>query len=258
MDSRRTILCLPTYNEAENLHEMVRAVQRHVPSVHILVIDDNSPDGTGAIADRLADADPRIRVLHRAAKEGLGRAYIAGFRHVLADSDVSVIIQMDADGSHPVERLPALVEATNHADLVIGSRYVSGGGTENWGWARRQISRFGAFYARLCLGLPVRDPTGGFKAWRADLLRRVLAYPIDAGGYAFQIETSHIARRLGATIQEIPIRFVDRRVGQSKMSTGIALEAFWKVPRMRWRHARTGQPGAPERIPDSAPRPGSE
>lgn len=233
-DGRGTWICLPTYNEAENLLPIATAILQVLPAAHILVVDDNSPDGTGERADDFASRDPRLEVLHRPHKEGLGRAYVAGFSELLARSDVERIIQMDADGSHPVAVLPTMLSALAEADLVIGSRYVPGGGVENWGLLRRFISRFGSVYARAWLQLPIQDPTGGFKAWRADCLRQVLERDLTTSGYVFQVETSYAAHRLGASLCEVPITFTDRRVGQSKMTAAIAMEAAWRVPAMRW------------------------
>lgn len=234
--SMKTVICLPTYNEARNLPRITEAILRALPETSILVIDDNSPDGTGAIADRMARENPQVSVLHRSRKEGLGRAYVEGFRTVLNHSDAKVIVQMDADFSHPPDRLPDMIQAASEADLVIGSRYVAGGGTQNWGLCRRLISRFGSLYARLCLSLPVRDITGGFKAWHRELLEQVLSYPISSGGYGFQAETTFFAFRTGARIVELPILFVDRNVGKSKMTAAIAFEAFWRLPLIRWQN----------------------
>lgn len=230
---RETVVCIPTYNERRSLPETLPAVRRALPEAGILVIDDASPDGTGALANGIAAADPAVAVLHRLGKAGLGAAYLDAFGRLLADEGVRHIVQMDADGSHPPEALPALVGALGEAELAVGSRYAPGGAVRDWGLPRRILSRFGSAYARAWLGLPVRDPTGGFKAWRRTLLARVLAYPIRTSGYAFQVETTHIAHRLGARIREVPIVFADRAAGRSKMSGAIALEAAWAVPRMR-------------------------
>ena len=174
-------------------------------------------------------------VLHRPRKEGLGQAYCDGFRYAINKVKADIIVQMDADLSHPPEKLPQMIAAIQTADLVIGSRYISGGGTKNWNISRRIISRFGAIYAKLWLDLPVHDPTGGFKVWRSDLLKHVLACPVISDGYGFQVETTFIDRQLGAHIVEIPICFTDRHVGRSKMTAGIAFEAFWRIPLMRIR-----------------------
>ncbi len=239
----RSVICLPTFNEADNLPRLVEALDRIAPDAGVLVIDDHSPDGTGAVAEDLAAERPGMRVLHRPGKEGLGRAYADGFRRTLASPSVERVVQMDVDFSHPPERLPALLAALEGADVALGSRYVRGGATQNWGLGRRLISRFGSLYARCWLALPVRDPTGGYKAWRRTLLEQVLARPIAASGYAFQIETTYVAHRLGARIAEVPIVFAEREAGTSKMSPAVAWEAVWKVPLMRWQH-RTVRPAS--------------
>jgi dolichol-phosphate mannosyltransferase len=228
-------LILPTYNEAENLPGMVAAIRAALPDATVLVVDDGSPDGTGRLADELAAADPRIRVRHRSAKEGLGRAYLDGFGVALG-SGAEVVIQMDADWSHDPAALPALVGPieAGRADLVIGSRYVRGGRVEDWGLGRRVISRGGSIFARVVLGLGQRDLTGGFKAWRAATLRLIPFDGVHAGGYVFQIEMTQRASRAGARVIEVPIIFRDRRVGQSKMSRRIVAEALVVVVRLRW------------------------
>lgn len=231
--TEKTVVCLPTYNEAENIRQSVSSVLQFLPKAALLIIDDHSPDGTGHIADDLAHQDSRIIVLHRPEKQGLGKAYLEGFEFALYQMNAAYIVQMDADQSHPTDVLPRMIEEMNCADLVIGSRYISGGGTKNWNASRRLISRFGAGYARAWLGMPVHDPTGGYKVWDRNLLKNVLDYPIGSGGYVFQIETTYIAFCLGARIAEIPILFTDRNVGQSKMSTNIAFEAFWRIPAIR-------------------------
>lgn len=236
--AKEMVICLPTYNERANLRRTAASILEAVPQVSVLVIDDSSPDGTGALADQMAREDPRISVRHRARKEGLGRAYLDGFRTVLKQPDVRLIGQMDADLSHPPDRLPAMIRAAESADLVIGSRYVPGGGTRNWNLCRKIISRFGSLYARTWLGMPVRDLTGGFKIWRRSLLETVLTHPVNAGGYVFQVETSFLAFQLGADISELPIVFTDRHVGKSKMTADIALEAFWRLPVMRVKKVR--------------------
>jgi dolichol-phosphate mannosyltransferase len=226
---------LPTYNEAENLERIVGAVLEQLPaSRRILIVDDNSPDGTGEIADRLAEADDSIGVLHRAQKDGLGPAYLAGFR-VALDGGAERIIEMDADFSHDPSYLPALIEATEHADLAIGSRYVPGGGITDWGPMRRFISRGGSAYARVALGLPVKDLTGGFKCFRRIVLEEINLDTIEARGYAFQVETTFRAIKAGFRVVEVPIVFKDRADGTSKMSKGIVAEAMWRVPAMRFR-----------------------
>jgi dolichol-phosphate mannosyltransferase len=226
---------LPTYNEAENLERIVGDVLEHLPeSRRVLIVDDNSPDGTGEIADRLAAADESIGVLHRERKEGLGPAYLAGFR-VALDGGAERIIEMDADFSHDPSYLPRLIEATERADLAIGSRYVPGGGITDWGPTRRLISRGGSAYARAALGLPVRDLTGGFKCFRRIVLETIHLDTIEARGYAFQVETTYRAIRAGFRVVEVPIVFKDRTDGTSKMSKGIIAEAMWRVPAMRFR-----------------------
>jgi len=226
----RATVCLPTYNEHENLEPMLRALGVH--GVRVLVIDDNSPDGTGRLADRLAQELDYVDVLHRPRKEGLGPAYIAGFRRALADG-VDRILEMDCDFSHDPKDVPRLIAATEEADLAIGSRYVGGGETVNWGVVRRAISAGGSLYARVLLSVAIRDLTAGFKCYRADVLRTIDLDAVDSKGYAFQIETVYRAVRAGFRVVEVPIRFVDREVGGSKMSRAIVLEAIWKVPALR-------------------------
>jgi dolichol-phosphate mannosyltransferase len=237
-------LILPTYNEAENVEAIVLAagdvLSRAVASTadgdgfNVLVVDDGSPDGTGEIADRLADSTEPISVLHRERKEGLGPAYLAGF-HVALDGGAERIIEMDADFSHDPAYLPTLIDATETADLAIGSRYVPGGGVEDWGPMRRFISRGGSAYARLSLGLPIRDLTGGFKCFRREVLEAINLDTIEARGYAFQVETTYRAIRAGFRVVEVPIVFRDRLEGSSKMSKAIVAEAMWRVPAMRLR-----------------------
>ncbi len=225
---------LPTYNEAENLERIVAAVLEQLPpSRRILIVDDNSPDGTGEIADRLAE-DESVVVLHRQRKEGLGPAYLAGFR-VALDGGAQRIVEMDADFSHDPSYLPALIGATERADLAIGSRYVPGGGITDWGPMRRFISRGGSAYARVALGLPVKDLTGGFKCFRRIVLETIDLDTIEARGYAFQVETTYRAIKAGFRVVEVPIVFRDRTDGTSKMSKAIVAEAMWRVPAMRLR-----------------------
>jgi dolichol-phosphate mannosyltransferase len=225
---RKALLCLPTYDERENLAPMIDAILAVVPGIEVLVIDDNSPDGTGQLADQIAAREPRVKVLHRAGKEGLGRAYLAGFAWALA-RDYGLVLEMDCDFSHDPGYLPAMLAAAEEADLVLGSRYVKGGGTVDWGWLRKLISRGGSFYARTILGLSVRDLTGGFKCFRREVLEAIDLPTVECTGYAFQIELTYRAARRGFRIREIPIVFADRRVGQSKMSRRIVLEAIRKV-----------------------------
>src|SRR4051794_10779917 len=231
-------LILPTYNEAENLEPIVRAalprLAEAAPEHRVLVVDDGSPDGTGEIADRLAAEDGRVEVLHRTAKEGLGRAYLAGFEHALA-SGADLVLEMDADFSHDPADLPRLIRAAEDADLVLGSRYVPGGGVEDWGRRRRVLSRGGSLYARVILGVPVRDLTGGFKCFRRETLEGIDYRDTHADGYGFQIELTYRACVKGFRVQEIPIVFRDRERGTSKMNARIALEAIWKVPALRFR-----------------------
>jgi dolichol-phosphate mannosyltransferase len=233
-------VCLPTYNERENLEAMVAALREVLPPDGIvLVIDDNSPDGTGEIADRLAAEQEHVKVLHRERKEGLGPAYLAGFERAL-ELGADLILEMDCDFSHDPLDVPRLAAAGEDADLVIGSRYVPGGGTRNWGLLRRVISRGGSLYAQLILGLPVRDLTGGFKCYRRKVLETIDLDTIHSKGYAFQIETTYRAIRAGFRVVEIPIVFVDRQVGGSKMSRTIVVEAVWKVPLLRLSTLRRG------------------
>jgi dolichol-phosphate mannosyltransferase len=234
----KTVVCLPTYNERENLERMVDALADK--GVSVLVIDDGSPDGTGELADRLAARNGHLRVLHRARKEGLGPAYLAGFREALADPEVELVLEMDADFSHDPDDVPRLVAAAREADLVLGSRYVEGGSIGSWGVVRRVVSAGGSWYARVLLGVPVRDLTGGFKCYRRRVLETLDLEAIDSRGYAFQIETTYRALRAGFRVVEVPIAFVDREHGGSKMSRSIVLEAIWKVPLLRLR-ALTGR-----------------
>jgi dolichol-phosphate mannosyltransferase len=227
-------ICLPTYNERENVESMVRALGDVIrPGDRVLVVDDNSPDGTGAIADRLASELDYVGVLHRERKEGLGRAYLAGFRRALAEG-AELVLEMDCDFSHDPADVPRLIAAAEAgADLALGSRYVRGGGVRNWSAVRRFISRGGSLYAQVLLGLRVRDLTGGFKCYRRRVLETIDLDAIASLGYAFQIETTYRTLRAGFRVVEVPITFVDRQVGGSKMSRAIVLEAIWKVPALR-------------------------
>jgi dolichol-phosphate mannosyltransferase len=226
-------LVLPTYNEAENVEPLVEAARAKLPpSAQVLVVDDSSPDGTGEIADRLAERHENVRVLHRAHKEGLGPAYIAGFREALAGG-AGLVVEMDADFSHDPAYLPRLFEAAKRADLVLGSRYVSGGGVSDWGALRRAVSRGGSSYARLVLGVDVRDLTGGFKCFRREVLEAIDLDAISTRGYAFQVEMTYRAIRLGFKVVEVPIVFRERRVGTSKMDLAIVAEAVWRLPLLR-------------------------
>jgi dolichol-phosphate mannosyltransferase len=227
----RAVVCLPTYNERENLEPMLRALADK--GVRVLVIDDGSPDGTGELADRLAGELDFVEVLHREKKEGLGPAYLAGFKRALA-GDAELVLEMDCDFSHDPNDVPRLIQAVvDGADVALGSRYVRGGGTRNWGLLRRLISAGGSLYARVLLGVKVRDLTGGFKCYRRKVLETIDLDAVDSKGYAFQIETTYRTLRKGFTVVEIPITFVDREVGGSKMSKAIVVEAVWKVPLLR-------------------------
>ena len=236
-------LVLPTYNEAENLEAFVEAVRAKLPaSAHVLVVDDSSPDGTGEIADRLAEEHENVSVLHRLHKEGLGPAYIAGFRRALAGG-AGLILEMDSDFSHDPAYLPRLLEAAERADLVIGSRYVEGGGVSEWGLLRRTISRGGSAYARFVLGLDVHDLTGGFKCFRREVLEAIDLDSIQAHGYAFQVEMTYRVVQHGFRVVEVPIVFRDRQAGSSKMDRSIVAEAAWRVPLLRFGGQRPKQRG---------------
>jgi len=227
----KAVVCLPTYNERENLEPMLRALGDK--DVRVLVIDDNSPDGTGELADRLAAELGYVDVLHRESKEGLGPAYLAGFRRALG-GDAELVLEMDCDFSHDPEYVPRLIAAVEDgADLALGSRYVPGGGVRNWGLLRRVISAGGSLYARVILNVKVRDLTGGFKCYRRAVLETIDLDAVDSKGYAFQIETTYRALRAGFKVVEVPITFADREVGGSKMSKAIVAEAIWKVPGLR-------------------------
>lgn len=233
----RVWVVIPTYNEAANVEGIVRAtaaeLERLVPGSHrILIVDDNSPDGTGHISDRLAAENHNVEVLHRGGKSGLGHAYLAGFACALA-GDAELVIEMDADFSHDPRYLEPLLHAAQTADLVLGSRYVPGGGVEDWGVVRRLISRGGGLYARVILGVPIHDLTGGFKCIHRRVLEAIELETVRAEGYVFQIEVTYRALLAGFKVTEVPIVFRDRRVGTSKMSTRIALEAMWAVPLLR-------------------------
>jgi len=229
----KTVVCLPTYNERENLEPLVRALGEVLPEGgQVLVIDDSSPDGTGELADSLADALEYVDVLHRPRKEGLGPAYLDGFRHALA-LGADLILEMDCDFSHAPADVPRLIAAADSADVVLGSRYTPGGSIPDWGFLRRAVSRGGNIYAQGVLGLSYRDLTGGFKCYRRQVLEAIDLGAISSRGYAFQIETTYRALRAGFRVIEVPIAFVDRRVGRSKMRSEIVVEAIWKVPLLR-------------------------
>ncbi|MGZ5360033.1 MAG: polyprenol monophosphomannose synthase [Solirubrobacterales bacterium] len=237
-DHREVWVVLPTYNEAENLERIAAAILERLPECRrLLIVDDSSPDGTGRIADRLAAERDDVEVLHRQAKEGIGPAYVAGFRRALAGG-ADLIIEMDADFSHDPAYLPQLLRAIENADLVIGSRYVPGGGVTEWGKVRRFISRGGSSYARAMLGLEVRDLTGGFKCFRREVLEAIDLDAVTAKGYAFQVEMTYRAIQAGFRVVEVPIVFRDRTEGNSKMSRAIFAEAIWRVPAMRVRRQR--------------------
>jgi dolichol-phosphate mannosyltransferase len=227
---------VPTYDERENIEPLVASVRSALeecaPEHVLLVVDDNSPDGTGRIADRLARSDPHLKVLHREGKRGLGQAYLAGFRFAL-DHGAALVVEMDADFSHDPLYLSRLIAAAKGADLVLGSRYVSGGAVRNWGPLRRLVSRGGCLYARAVLGIDVRDLTGGFKCFRRAVLEAIDLETIRSRGYAFQVELTYRAIERGFRVVEVPITFTERRVGSSKMSRAIVLEAIWMVPRLR-------------------------
>jgi dolichol-phosphate mannosyltransferase len=228
-------LVLPTYNEAGNIERFVEAVAAVAPpSLRILIVDDNSPDGTGEIADRIAAGRESVSVLHRPLKEGLGPAYLAGFRHALGQG-AGLVLEMDSDFSHDPSHLPRLLAASATADLVIGSRYISGGGVGDWGPLRRAISRGGSAYARLVLGVAVRDLTGGFKCFRREVLEAIDLDSVQAKGYAFQVEMTYRAIQHGFSVVEVPIIFRDRQVGISKMNREIVAEAIWRLPLLRYR-----------------------
>ena len=230
-----TWVVLPTYNEADTIGDLVPAVRAKLPEPRrILVVDDGSPDGTGAVADELASSHEDVEVLHRPAKRGLGPAYVAGFRTALA-AGAARVVQMDADFSHDPAHLPRLLKALDGADLALGSRYVDGGRIEDWGAGRRAISRLGSYYARTALGVRVRDLTGGFKAWRREALAGIAIEEVSATGYAFQVETTYRAIKAGFRVVEVPIAFRDRRIGASQMTRSIVFEAAWQVPAMRLR-----------------------
>jgi dolichol-phosphate mannosyltransferase len=232
----RAVVCLPTYNERENLEAVVAALGEVLDTSRdgVLVVDDGSPDGTGDIADGLSEALHWVSVLHRDQKQGIGPAYVAGFRQALADG-AELVLEMDCDFSHDPADVPRLIAAAGDADLVLGSRYVEGGGTENWGLLRRFVSRGGCLYAQVLLGVSVRDLTGGFKCFRREALEAIDLDAVSARGYGFQIETTYRVLRAGLRVKEIPIRFTERRAGASKMTGAIVLEAVWRVPLLRLR-----------------------
>lgn len=222
------LVVIPTYNERESLPAIVARVRASVPEAHVLIADDNSPDGTGAIADGIAESDDSIKVMHREGKAGLGAAYLAGFAWAL-DHGYQVVVEMDADGSHQPEQLPALLAALREADLVLGSRWVDGGGVMNWPRSRELLSRGGNRYTRLMLGIPLHDATGGYRAFRASTLRRLDLDEVASQGYCFQVDLAWRAVQRGMRVVEVPILFVERTAGSSKMSQRIVAEALWRV-----------------------------
>jgi dolichol-phosphate mannosyltransferase len=224
------LVVIPTYDERENIGPIVARLHAAVPEADVLVVDDNSPDGTGALADAMAAADPRVRVLHRTTKDGLGAAYLAGFEVALGGA-YQVVVEMDADGSHAPEDLPALLAALRDADLVLGSRYVPGGAVRNWPAHREWLSRGGNLYSRLALGVPIRDITGGYRAFRRQVLEELDLGEVASQGYCFQVDVAYRAVRSGFRVREVPITFVERERGASKMSRSIVTEALWLVTR---------------------------
>ncbi|MBA9005812.1 MULTISPECIES: polyprenol monophosphomannose synthase [Thermomonospora] len=241
-DPGRVLVIIPTYNERENLERIVARVRAAAPAADVLVVDDASPDGTGELADRLAAGDSHVHVLHRSGKQGLGAAYIAGFRWGL-ERDYDVLVEMDADGSHQPEELPALLDALADADLVIGARWIPGGKVVNWPRHREALSRGANVYARLMLGTPLHDATGGYRAFRASTLRKIGLDGVDSRGYCFQIDLALRALQEGLRVREVPITFVEREHGASKMSGDIVAEAMWKVTRWGVRARLGRRPG---------------
>jgi dolichol-phosphate mannosyltransferase len=228
MDTGREIVVIPSYNEAESIERTIAGLLEVVPAASVLVVDDGSPDGTGAIVDRLAAADPRVRALHRGTRDGLGHAYLAGFQRALEDG-YEIVVEMDADGSHPAGALPAMLDALSGNDLVIGSRWIAGGAVANWPRRREWLSRAANTYARLALRIPVRDSTAGYRAFRAATLRAVDLEGVVSRGYCFQIDMTRRVIEAGMRVAEVPITFVDRVAGRSKMSASIVLEAMLRV-----------------------------
>jgi len=241
-DLGRILVVIPTYNELENLPKIVARLRASVPEAHVLVADDNSPDGTARVADELASADDHVHVMHRLGKEGLGAAYLAGFSWAL-DNDYDVVVEMDADGSHQPEQLPRLLDALREADLVLGSRYVPGGSVVNWPKSREWLSRGGNWYTRHALQIPLMDATGGYRAFRASTLRGLDLDGVGSAGYIFQVDLAYRTLAKGMRVREVPIEFVEREVGDSKMSRKIVSEALWRVTvwgaRERVQKART-------------------
>lgn len=256
LDTGPAWLVLPTYNEAENVEAFVEAARAKLPaSAQLLIVDDSSPDGTGALAEVLAEQHQNVSVLHRQVKEGLGPAYIAGFRHALA-AGAGLVLEMDSDFSHDPAYLPRLLEAARRADVVLGSRYVPGGGVSDWGPLRKAISRGGSAYAKLVLGVDVQDMTGGFKCFHREVLEAIDFDSIQARGYAFQVEMTYRAIRAGFKVVEVPIVFRDRRVGNSKMDRSIVAEALWRVPLLRFGPRHVAKPKTVSEAPVSQFGPG--
>lgn len=227
-DLGQILIIVPTYNESGNIRLITTRIRAAIPEVHILIADDNSPDGTGDIADELASSDDHIHVMHRQDKEGLGAAYLAGFRWALSN-DYDVVVEMDADGSHQPEQLPLLLDALRDADLVLGSRWVVGGSVQNWPKSREILSRGGNWYTRVALGLPLMDATGGYRAYRASTLRAIDLNGVGSAGYIFQVDLAYRVIQAGLRVVEVPIQFSEREIGTSKMSRSIVTEALWKV-----------------------------
>jgi dolichol-phosphate mannosyltransferase len=244
------LVVIPTYNERENLGPVLTRLHAAVPDADVLVVDDASPDGTGELADEMASADGRVRVLHRGEKAGLGAAYLAGFAEALAGR-YQVVVEMDADGSHAPEDLPALLAALADADLVLGSRYVPGGEVVNWPGHREWISRTGNLYSRLALGVSIRDITGGYRAFRRQVLEELDISSVSSQGYCFQVDMAWRAVQAGFRVREVPITFAERERGASKMSSTIVVEALWRVT--RWGAARLLRRGAARPAPTSGP-----
>jgi dolichol-phosphate mannosyltransferase len=228
MTAERVLVVVPTYNEAENIREITARVRQAVPAAEILIADDSSPDGTGAIADQLAAADPQVHVLHRPGKQGLGAAYVAGFGWA-REHGFDVVVEMDADGSHAPEQLPRLLDALRTADVVLGSRWVPGGRVVNWPWRRMVLSRGANLYTRLVMGMPIRDATGGYRVYRMPVLDKIDIDSVVSQGYCFQVDLAWRAHRHGLRVVEVPITFAERERGASKMSTTIIREALWRV-----------------------------
>ncbi|HJQ41987.1 MAG TPA: polyprenol monophosphomannose synthase [Jatrophihabitantaceae bacterium] len=235
---RRVLVIVPTFNEIENIESITTRILAAVPEAHVLVVDDGSPDGTGALADKLAGDETRLHVLHRTTKEGLGAAYIAGFDWGLAQ-DYGVLVEMDADGSHAPEQLPHLLAALDRADLVLGSRWVPGGSVVNWPMRRELLSRGGNLYTRMALGVDLRDATGGYRAFRREVLENIDYAAVASQGYCFQVDLAWRAVRAGFRVAEVPITFAERERGESKMSGSIVREALWRVT--QWGAAHRGE-----------------